>query len=444
MAQTFQFLVSYLKQEGDSMEKIKNKIVFIVIHLMIFYLIVMSRTLIAQPELNIALAKKIEFPGEVRQTILDFADPLNPRTKVQVYDKRIEFYDEEGKVITTREYENPIYVEASENNEFLQVLRYPTPATKSNMIGTKTIDILDNKGTALWSKEYISYYEGRTTHIVLSNTGKAVEVHVHEGKLVFLDRNGTTRKEVYIPAIKETQGESAEIFSNDADRFIIGISTNRYLIGKGIEARIIVFTDWGEEVWRYVVEESNIRSIFLSPDSRYLLCTSVSHPLQDKENRSIYLLNLQNGELILSEKGVYAEQAMFFEKNGNYHAVINDLSERLVYVDLSLQRMEVKYEVSTNRKILGICADANRERVALIESEFGYEAMPERGQKVTLSNHQVKIYDLKGSLLSKGVLPVHDIGVLYRGNYMKLMNNLLTIYQRKPARVMVFDVNPED
>jgi hypothetical protein len=149
---------------------------------------------------------------------------------------------------------------------------------------------------------------------------------------------------------------------------------------------------------------------------------------------------MQKGEMLFQEKGIEVHQIEFFEQNANDYAVLNDLSNRLVYINLSTKKIESTYTLSTGKKILVLALDEISQRVGLIEAQVGYEPM-HRGQRIGLSTYILKMFDLSGNLLAEGPIPVESMGFLQRDDFIKLANGTLIMYLSRAKKLRIFNVS---
>lgn len=389
----------------------------------------LQRTATGQDKVNVKLIKEIQYPDSAKQIIFNFKDSLNPIPKIAVFDKKIVFYDDEGNRIFVKEYNTPIGIEFTPNKKFLEVGRFPTPATKNNR-GVYKIDLLNDRGDILWKKQFSFDYEGELPHLIVSNNGNSVLLEANNTKLVFMDKRGNVLNEVELEKINELSFGIKGVTSNNGYRFVIGIFTSASLKKQGIISKIMVFDNFGKEVWSKKLNENYIKKMFISEDDRYLLCSTLNGALHIVNNRAIYLFNLKTGKLILHKTGIYPQQAIFYKINGKDHIIINSLSESLIDINISSQSIERIYIVESGKKILGAIVDKESNKLAIIEARPGYAPMPGRGQKLGLSSFKLMIFDIGGKLLASGKFP-YKIGFLNNDNNVQFVNSYLIISQRK-------------
>lgn len=419
--------------------QIRNKI--ILWFCAILWLMMANANILAQDKINVTLVKDLKLSEGVSSTFFSSKITQIPTPKVEVFDQKIVFYDEQGDVVFTKEYDTHISVFASQNEKFFQIVRIIPSDTKS-ADARNIIDLFTDAGKLLWTKSVIAYEGFSSQYFIISNTGQAVEVHPEDGTLIFYNASGEMLKKVDVFNVDKPLFDDLSalkgIFSNQGDLFLLGVTYSQTAT-PGRKAEIVSFNELGKEIWRFTTKQLRIFKCFISPNNRYAVCSVRDGGF---ENRTIYILDCNTGHLIAEHKTILAEQVKFFSKNSTDYAVINDLSNRVVTINLSNSHSEDFYSVQGQEKILGVDVSNDLQLIAVAKGTFG--SIPHvRGTKITISNTSIEFFDFMGNSLTE--LPVEGLSVLTRNNYMKFLegSNKMLIYL-KPKTLMVFEIKRID
>lgn len=407
----------------------------------IVWLMMANPSIIAEDKINVTLVKDLKRSEGVSSTFFSFKTTQIPRPKVEVFDQKIVFYDEQGDVIFTKEYDTHISAFASQNEKFFQIVRTIPSDTKS-ADARNIIDLFTDAGKLLWTKSVIAYEGFSSQYFIISNTGQAIKVHPEDGTLIFYNASGEMLKKVDVFNVDKPLFDDLSalkgIFSNQGNLFLLGVTYSQTTT-PGRKAEIILFNEFGDEIWRFTTKQLRIFKCFISPNNRYAVCSVRDGGF---ENRTIYILDCNTSHLIAEHKTILAEQVKFFSKNSTDYAVINDLSNRVVTINLSTSHSEDFYSVQGQEKILGVDVSNDLQLIAVAKGTFG--SIPHvRGTKITISNTSIEFFDFMGNSLTE--LPVEGLSVLTRNNYMKFLegSNKMLIYL-KHKTLMVFEIKRID
>ena len=415
--------------------------------------IILISSLSAQQELNIAPLDEIRFSETTKTATMNLDDLQAPKTKHEVFPQKITFYNNDGTAEFTKEYTENIGVVSTANNKFLQIWRHSIPPSK-DATGINTVDVLDNKGSVLWSKDFPSYPYGLSPYLILSNQGTGVGVMVDQNKLIFFDDKGNKQNEILVLSPEEAFDKSRENFSSDGSLFTIAFAyrcnpvspdskrgtrgrIDRTNTMRDMNSELITFTEDGNEVWRSKLQAKRISRMFISPDDKYLVCTYTGPGARDK---TTFFIDIQTGEELFFSEGIDAHYAEFFNKDNQDFVVLSHQANKLILVNLNTRKVSPLYTTTGGNKILGLVLDQRSHRIGHIAAEQGYEPAL-RGQRVTLSSYFLRLFNFDGSLISQGSIPIENMGFIRGGDEIKLAKDRLAIHLHDSKRVLLFSIS---
>ncbi|MCK4528075.1 WD40 repeat domain-containing protein [candidate division WOR-3 bacterium] len=147
------------------------------------------------------------------------------------------------------------------------IFKAPTKSDKGKM----RFILLDKKGNKIWEKESDIEYDDVVPYYFVSDKGVVVE---HSYKtLNFYDSKGKEIKKVELLYAGMEKGIHCGKFSSDGNYFVININDpEREIFSSGTE--VILFTNRGEELWRFETEGNKSYGVHISPKGSYIVTSS--------------------------------------------------------------------------------------------------------------------------------------------------------------------------
>jgi len=241
-----------------------------------------NANILAQNKVNVTLAKDLTLSEATKLTVFDFEDPQNPGPKVEVFDKKIIFYNKDGEVNAVIEYDEPIGVDYSENEQFFSVAtvnKYPT----TNEAGQYQVDFYDAKGSKLCTIVTMLYEELPPPKFSISNTGTIIELSSMDGNLVLYNKNGQLLKKINFYQFSDMGTALSSRFSSSGNLLVVGVN---YPLTEAQQknSEIILYDSFGNEKWRFKSNQGYVSSqLFISRDEQYVVSSHYNQPKYEKK-----------------------------------------------------------------------------------------------------------------------------------------------------------------
>lgn len=248
----------------------------------ILWLMMANANILAQNKVNVTLAKDLTLSEATKLTVFDFEDPQNPGPKVEVFDKKIIFYNKDGEVNAVIEYDEPIGVDYSENEQFFSVAtvnKYPT----TNEAGQYQVDFYDAKGSKLCTIVTMLYEELPPPKFSISNTGTIIELSSMDGNLVLYNKNGQLLKKINFYQFSDMGTALSSRFSSSGNLLVVGVN---YPLTEAQQknSEIILYDSFGNEKWRFKSNQGYVSSqLFISRDEQYVVSSHYNQPKYEKK-----------------------------------------------------------------------------------------------------------------------------------------------------------------
>ena len=238
---------------------------------------------------------------------------------------RIQVFDENGNVVHEKQFElrtigqqgTPDSFEAfassvrstSKHGNYYELRTINRQVTKERN-GLFLYEIFDSNGNKLWEDESEILYDEKDPRFAISHIdGSGLKLEGGGvGTITFFSSNGTKIKE-----IKEIEGYEigngfSAVYSEDGSLILVNVREN----GNSFEAknaRVIMFNDSGEELWRFNGDNYVSGQVAgISPDNNYVLMSDLT-PFGDRANAT-YLLD-GNGNLLNKFDGITFSEVVF-------------------------------------------------------------------------------------------------------------------------------------
>jgi hypothetical protein len=427
------------------MKKLKIEYLRTIGLLILSYLTLLS----AKPELKISLLKEVELPEKTKHIIFDFTDPLAPTPKVKFYDKEIVFYDSKRlTVVARRQYDAPISVDYSENEKYFRV----GSATAAK--GEYQVDFYDRAGNRFFSTETTFSEDIPPAQFKISNTGAIIEITSANGHIIFYDKDGNVLNKIgFYPSSDNWNAISAE-FSKSGN--LVCVAVNYPLLnGKEKNSEIVLYDSSGNEKWRF---KSNQRyvfgGIFLSPKADYALSSHYDKPGYDKakksksagpQNLTTYIIDAKSGTPITKLPLVRTRDVLFYESNSKDYALVNDVGDRIIYLNLFDGAVQNTYLLPSTEEILGMDVEPYSHRIVIAKSTYGYNELSKRGYQQIFSQPRLEFFDLTGHFISKINLPVSQIHERLSDNKLMFVENgnKLVIHLETIKKLLIYAITED-
>lgn len=393
----------------------------------IILLVVSAFHISAQQKVSFDYLKETRVPEDIKYNIatLDADGAIQP--KIQIFPKKVVFYNDQGKVIQTKEYAQFITAIPSSKHNYLQIVRTTEGIETKQDKGTSEIELFSGDGKSIWRKSRQIYYEGRESRFVISDQGKSVEQR-RGNQFIFYDKAGEKINEhvfhegTYLdPALTDLK------FSDDGNFVLLKINlpsegmsgaasendrrtrreNNQSTAASTIEAgsaELTLFDSDGNQQWQFLPKNRRLGQAFSSPENKYIVISG-GNSGSGNSSATTYILDRKTGEIKWEHPGINAASTRFYKHLDSEYVLIK--SSRSAGI-INMTNGDLKRLYSVSKKEEGILGTAISPSLGLIALAKTYLEWTEKdGRKYpSYRESSLLFYDLSGKMLSQE--PIYD------------------------------------
>jgi len=256
--------------------------------------------------------KKVTIPSIPKISVIHRKSENNKNPK-----EEIAFYDNKQNITYKKILEENSTVHMiSEYGEYVVIRSFLKNVSGDDIC---QYDLLNSQGKYVWIKNQPKR-EWDHRYIISDVDGTAVEVADLAGFLVFYTPEGDMIKKINLCKTSEYNPSRRilySMFSNDGNFFVVcATDANLEVFDSG--SGIILFDKKGNEIWRFQADETQAYKKWLSPDNRYIMTFHRNRLESEGEKYTLYLLNMQNGQLIKRYPNKSNAGRIVFSSDGEY------------------------------------------------------------------------------------------------------------------------------